>query len=56
MGKSINSLSDYGLSPHLNLNLGPHKYDVQTTQPQVTKNMAQNGARFTHTPHTQFKE
>jgi len=51
--KSMNSLSEHGLSPHLNLNLGPHKYGVQTTQSQHSLNyMAQNNAHFTHTPHT----
>jgi len=53
LGKSTNSLSEHGLSPHLNLNQGPHKYGVQTPPTTTfTKNMAQNNAHFTHTPHT----
>jgi hypothetical protein len=50
--KSTNSLSEYGLSSHLNLYLGPHKHGVQTTQPQHSLKIWHKIMHFTHTPHT----
>jgi len=54
--KSTNSLSEYGLSPHLNLNLGLHKYGVQTTQPQYSLKILHKIMHTLHILHTQFKK